>query len=310
MKYDNKKAYKWFLCNKSTKVVDLMKNITMPKSVYKYRSFGAFEDHNWCENPYWKESMEGEVFFSSPRDFNSNDPNDCRLNVNVNVWLQKEFNCSKRGKIIEKAQKEMQGYIDSVQSNLRVGCFTTVDCCRSDMWNDEYFGQNGMGYCVEYEVLPELFNPGRLVFLKVLYDNAEFDATELICNLRRAGEDVQKTYQMICQGYAPFLIKPKKYSKEKEWRLIIPSNHFTGYFGRENCYKRNMSKAVRAIYLGPKYRQVPQWEEKRDYAISVADKLGAVVYEVYENENQNENVCVSIKKNIFLTDELVNITFD
>ena len=70
----------------------------------------------------------------------------------------------------------MQSWIDSIQSGMRVGCFTTVDCLKHDMWDNKYFGYEGKGYCIEYEVLEEIFYPQDMVFLKVYYDDKGFDA--------------------------------------------------------------------------------------------------------------------------------------
>lgn len=287
-KYDNYKEYKKALISKEIKATEIMKDITIPSVVYKYRSFGDFEGEVWNENPYWRESMEGEVFFSTPKDFNSNDPDDCRLQIDIDEFVKIKYNCNIKDCATIKStiiKQIMQSWIDSIQSGMRVGCFTTVDCLKHDMWDNKYFGYEGKGYCIEYEVLEEIFYPQDMVFLKVYYDDKGFDATEMICNLDKIEKDVRITAQSICQGYTPFLMKPKKYIEEKEWRLIIPSSRFDSYFEKHDCYKRNMSKAIKAIYLGPKYKEIPDWESKRDTAVLIAKRIDASVYEVCIDAN-------------------------
>ena len=70
-KYDDNKLYERALKTNTIKAIEIMRDITIPSSVFKYRSFGNYEDEgqqNWKENSHWKDSMNGELFFSTPKD--------------------------------------------------------------------------------------------------------------------------------------------------------------------------------------------------------------------------------------------------
>ena len=288
MKYNEEAFYKKALLSPYINPRDMMKDITIPDSVFKYRSFGSYNDNIWTENPYWRESLRGEVFFATPKSFNSNDPIDCRLSIDF-VQLAKRVmdkDISNNPEAIKQAENIFEQYIDALQTNKRIGCFTTVDCTNREMWDDPYFGKNGEGYCIEYRTEKELFYPENIAFLKVVYDDNEYDATELMVQLKNFENSEIARVKTVCLRYNPFLFKKKKFEKECEWRIIIPENRYESYFGAENTYIKNMSSLVKAIYLGPNYRNIPQWNKKRDEALVIAKKMGAKVFEVLESNLQ------------------------
>ena len=291
--YDNEVEYEKALRNKLIKPISILQQITLPSSVFKYRSFGFYDtEKNWNDNPHWKNSINGEVFFSTPAEFNSNDPNDCKLNIDYKKlsWSLFHKHISNL-KDIKKIEEKWKPYIDVLQTNKRIGCFTTTNCTNPEMWNNPFFGDAGKGYCIEYNVSERYFYPNDLIFLKVLY--GKYDATELMYLLRHFKQDNEQcnelekliNYQVSCLAYTPLLFKDYKYREEKEWRLIIPKNRYTQYFGMEDCFIKDMSSQIKAIYLGPNYRQVPSWKEKRDFILQSAQNANFKVYEVFSTNS-------------------------
>ena len=161
--YDDSDEYKKAVLSDYIKSNEIMKEITLPKSVYKYRKF---------DTQYLKESLDGNVFFSNPIDMNVNDPCDCKVQFDTKEVLKTMFpraNREVRRKHSE-AIKELEKYKKSLQGALRVGCFTTCDCSQIEMWDNQYFGDNHKGYCIKYKVEPTHFYPDTIIFLKILYD--------------------------------------------------------------------------------------------------------------------------------------------
>lgn len=60
MRYDE---YKGSILNNDITPREIMKKIKMPSSVFKYRCIAREKDGEIIEDPYWKESMNGSVFF-------------------------------------------------------------------------------------------------------------------------------------------------------------------------------------------------------------------------------------------------------
>lgn len=269
-KYDDNKLYERALKTNTIKAIEIMSDITIPSSVFKYRSFGNYEDEgqqNWKENSHWKDSMNGELFFSTPKDFNSNDPNDCKLYFNSNAIKRYD-------------EKKFTEWRNGLLANKRIGCFTTQSCTHPEMWDNPYFGSNGEGYCIEYRVTEKDFYPNNIIFLKVVYANAPYDSTPLLKLLDKFEIDEVATKKLICLGYTPFLIKNEKYSSECEWRIIIPNNRYESYFDDPNKSIKNMKDLIKAIYLGPNYKNIPNWKEKKEYVLNIARNSQIKVYEV------------------------------
>ena len=53
------------------------------------------------------------------------------------------------------------------------------------MWYNKYFGANGMGYCIEYDMDESIFYPDKLCCMKVVYDDSGYDATDLLLSLKK-----------------------------------------------------------------------------------------------------------------------------
>ncbi len=173
--YDDLDRYKNAVLCDCIKSSDIMKKITLPKSVYKYRKFNT---------QYLKESLDGNVFFSKPADMNVNDPYDCRIKFDKKEVFKAMFHNTNDSVFREHPEflHMLEEYKKSIQTALRVGCFTTCDYTKIEMWDNQYFGDEHKGYCIEYKVEPRYFYPDTLVFLKVLYDNNEFNATDAMKN--------------------------------------------------------------------------------------------------------------------------------
>ena len=186
MKYDEEAFYKKALLSPYINPHDMMKDITIPDSVFKYRSFGSYNDNIWTENPYWREALSGEVFFATPKSFNSNDPIDCQLSIDLVQFVKRvmDKDISNNPEAIKKAENIFEQYIDDLQTNKRIGCFTTVNCTNREMWDNPYFGSNGEGDCIEYRTDKEFFSPENILLLKIVYDDNEYDATELMVQLK------------------------------------------------------------------------------------------------------------------------------
>ena len=73
----NDEIYKGLLHNSTIRPREIMNVIDFPRSVFKYRNF--VDTKSPAKLTFWKESLDGEVYFSLPKEFNSNDPDDCIL---------------------------------------------------------------------------------------------------------------------------------------------------------------------------------------------------------------------------------------
>ena len=104
-----------------------------------------------------------------------------------------------------------------------------------------------------------------LFFLKVLYDNNGFDATDSMKNfvewvkLQEKGMGNTRCYQeksakLVCLGHNHTLFKPEKYKGEDEWRIIIPENRYVEYFGKKDVFTNDFSHLMQAVYLGSEFR--------------------------------------------------------
>lgn len=290
--YDDVDEYKKAVLSEYIKSSDIMKEITLPESVYKYRKFDI---------QYLKESLDGNVFFSNPIDMNVNDPYDCKLEFDTREILKTIFPgisrgyCRKHPEVLDKLEK----YKKSLQGALRVGCFTTCDCSKIEMWDNRYFGDNHRGYCIKYKVGSTHFYPHTIIFLKILYDDCGFDATNAMKNfvewvklLDNGMKDDQnykmRTVKLVCLGYNHALFKPEKYQNEKEWRIIIPNNRYLEYFGEENVYTKDFSPLMQAIYLGSEFRNSDKSGEMFEYALKVCRRLHIPLYIMQRNGEKME----------------------
>lgn len=295
--YDDSDEYKRAILSDSIKSSDIMKKITLPKSVYKYRKFDI---------QHLKASLDGEVFFSNPAEMNVNDSNDCKMVFDEKEILKTMVPKGMDDILLEKLPgilNMLQKYKKSLQGKMRVGCFTTCDCSKREMWDNKHFGDKHKGYCIKYKVEPKYFYPATVVFLKVLYDNKGFDATDAMKNvverekLEKNGFVDSKSYQartvkMVCLGYNHTLLKPKEYQNEDEWRIIIPENRYSEYFGKADIYTRNFSTLMQAIYLGSEFRNADKNGEMYKYALDVCKRIHIPLYVMQRNGDSLEAVMV------------------
>lgn len=289
--YDNFDKYREAVMSDCINPHCIMDNITLPDYVFKYRKFDIV---------YLKESLDGKVYFSSPADMNVNDPYDCTIKFDEKEVFKAMFP-DVRDNIFDENPiflHSLKQYKDSFQTALRVGCFTTCHCSKVGMWDNRYFGDEHKGYCIKYKVEPEYFYPNTIVFLKVLYDDNSFDATDAMKNFvewvkleqeqRKNSQYYQKAEKMVCLGHNHTLFKPEEYKCEEEWRIIIPNNHYLEYFGKEDVYTKDFSPLMQAIYLGSEFRNTDKSGEMYEYALGVCKGLHIPLYIMQRNGDKLE----------------------
>ena len=292
-----KKEYRRLIEDNEHKAKDISQILKTPEKVYRFRRFGSKnKDGNWQESPFWEDDVKGICKFSVPSKFNKNDSDDCKVYFDKEVILKKYIpdvlskygritNRKERRAIQSKGKKGLEEYRETLQTTMKVGCFTAVDYTNKDMWYDPYFGDSGRGICIEYTVDRDNFNPDELSFLPVLYDDEHYDNTEAIkavidyAESKRNGINNEcAASRMVYQGFGHTLIKHTRFEKEHEWRLVIPiredgaHNH---YFNVDRDSKRDMTSAISAIYLGPDFGELAEaskykaalfakWNQKND----------------------------------------------
>jgi hypothetical protein len=290
--YDDFDKYTEAIKSDYIKPSDIMKKITLPSYVYKYRRFDI---------KYMKDSLDGKMFFSMPADMNVNDSFDCRIEFDAEEVFKTMYPNAQNNILEEHPEfiSMLEGYKKSLQSALRIGCFTTCDCSRIEMWDNKYFGDKHKGYCIKYKVEQEYFYPGTIVFLKVLYDNSGFDATDAMKNfvewvkLQEGGMENSRCYQkrsakMVCLGHNHTLFKPEEYKTEEEWRIIIPQNRFLEYFGANDLYIKDFSPLMQAIYLGSEFKNMDKSDEMYKYALDVCKRVHIPLYVMQRNGDKLE----------------------
>ena len=266
--------------NKSPK--QIMKEIMMPQEVFKYRKF---IDSN-REQTYWKESMKGEMYFSLPTKFNSNDSNDCKMQYDkerVRKEYVREFEeYRKKGdnEIIRNSWECLEKIIIKIRENLKIGCFTVCSPENAFMWENEDFGGKGRGYCIEYAVNEDMFYPNTIKFLPVSYMKNYIDMTEVIIDFIHNIKSLEKAKILYANGYNFALSKLLKYKDEEEWRIIVPRNRYEEYFNLDGKSKKDFSQVIKAIYLGTDYKQIDNSEEYKKYALRVCEQKNIPLYEM------------------------------
>lgn len=206
----------------------LSEKIVKPDCVYRYRRLGREDNGTWIENIFWKDDINSICMFSVPDSFNKNDDNDCKVRFDNDAVFKYMFPGFKRPDDEESSAKIdsiLNEYKDLLQTTMKVGCFTSVKPLSFDMWDDPNFGYGGQGICFEYAVDKENFYPDELSFLPVLYDDNLYDNTNVlkcVVNYAKDNNNQQAAAGMVCLGYGHTIIKPARYEKEQEWRLVIP----------------------------------------------------------------------------------------
>lgn len=295
-KYDDLDEYKRAVLSDSIKSNDIMENITLPECVYKYRRF---------DPRYLEESLNGNMFFSNPAEMNVNDSCDCKIEFKEEEILKTMFPDMSRETRRKHPEflKKIKDYKKSLQGALRVGCFTSCDCSQIEMWDNPYFGDKHKGYCIKYKVDPAYFYPGGIVFLKILYDNNGFDATDLMKNfvewnkLDEAGEVnsneyIRRSMKLVCLAHNHTLFKPEAYKNEEEWRIIISNRRYLKYFGKENVYTRDFSSLMQAVYLGSEFRNTDKSGEMYECAVKACKEHHIPLYIMQRNGSKLEEKIV------------------
>lgn len=279
--------YRQLLLNVERKPKDIMKQIQIPKEVFKYRRF-VEQDNN---ETFWKESLNGEMYFSLPIYFNSNDNNDCmldfdekmckkRLSELTNVPLNKLFEKTEITNIWNKIMEQIKVQI---REKIKIGCFTTVAPNDAYMWNCKEFGDKNKGYCIEYAI-DERDYPDATVFLPVSYSTNNIDMTEVILDLMTLAyknDNIIQHRTLLSNGYNFALSKLEQYKEEKEWRIIITENNWKSYFDLDNESKRDFSSKMKAIYLGADYNQLENCDSYKKYALKICEKRKIPLYEMH-----------------------------
>lgn len=240
----------------------IMKKIEMPSSIFKYRCFERKENGRIKEDSYWKESMDGIVFFSRAQDFNRNDPNDCVLYYDMkkiqNQIYRKLGLKVKDDNIIDKFMKP---YIESIRDNFRIGCFTTKRVEDKYMWEINEFGGSHTGFCIEYNTVEQIICPNTIIFLPTLYETKSYDSTPIFLNLIENDGINNNELELLSLCYNFALFKNNEYREEQEWRVLVTQNRYNSYFDKDDC-KKDFSSIMKAIYLGCQY-QVHDKDEKK-----------------------------------------------
>lgn len=292
----NNKMYEDLIFSEQETCPNIMKKVDIPSSVFKYRCFCRNTGDGIEEDPYWRESMDGIVFYSLAKDFNRNDPEDCKLEYNkkaIRNEIIKQLGCKGRTsyQLNKKIDDLMGNYISSIRDNFRIGCFTSVSPEEWYMWDNVNFGGNHTGYCIEYCTSKDTMFPGRMIFLPVLYDKTRYDSTNAICNFIRNGGKVD-AINVISLIYNFSLIKLDKYIQEKEWRLIVTCNRYCEYFNVDKKTKINFSNIIKAIYLGKDYKKYDLDGKKYKYALDICMSRNIPLYEMVEINGKLIKKCI------------------
>lgn len=210
------KEYKRYLDDENISEVEIGKIMDQyrPEKIYRYMRF----------DDYWEKNIfEGQLYFSEASKLN--DPFDCLIYINHEVYAEHIFQKMRKiftttnKKLLQEIIKdsitdELDKYLDSMKSQLRVACFTE----NSDsplMW--AHYTDIHKGFCMEYDLtkLPEGYRYG---ILPVLYSNQRYDATKVV---------IIKNKNLATN---PFYFKSSYWEYEKEWRMMIPENIVTDNF--------------------------------------------------------------------------------
>lgn len=261
-KYDDPKEYKEALLSPHIIPQKIMKDITIPESVFKYRQFGD----------YLYDSLGGKVFFSLPSKINANDPDDCIVWIDKQKCVEHIMDiCACEERLARYfyhmlAKNWINPYTDNkgkshrgLQDMVKIGCFSTVHPEEKTdlMWKT--FSNTG-GYCIEYETKQECFYPANIIFLPVCYElDSRYDDTDYVLRiidflkeqLDKGIENPSLDESFVPQGYNHVLFKPSCYCGEYEWRVIVTCNRDTEYFDEQliNGGKKFMSKCIKCVYI-------------------------------------------------------------
>ena len=288
------KKYKELLYDSTIKPKQIMDSCDIPDTVYKYRKFIAPDN---ADTPtYWRESLNGEIFFSLPSAFNSNDSNDCILAFDegkckktladlTKVPTDKLFRIPKIKQLWNTIMKQLEV---KVRENIKIGCFSNKPPSDMYMWQCKEFGGENKGYCIEYEISEKDYT-GTTIFLPVSYDTDYIDMTDVVIDLINhvyIQDDLSKHLILMANGYNFALSKLEQYKQESEWRFIITTNNWNKYFDLDHCSKKNFASKMKAVYLGSDCKSLRDYEIYKKYAIHVCKEKGIPLYEMYMAEGR------------------------
>lgn len=290
----NNKRYKTLIYSEQETCSNIMKKIDIPSSVFKYRCFFRNMGDRIEEDLYWRDSMDGIVFYSLAKNFNRNDPDDSKLEYNKNavrdaVCRQLGYRGKRNYQFVKLIDDKMQEYISSIRDNFRIGCFTISSPEERYMWDDDNFGGNHTGFCVEYSTFREIMFPGTIIFLPVLYDTVGYDSTKVIINLIKNGD--VNSLDVISLAYNFALIKKKIYLQEKEWRLIVTNNRYIEYF-KVGEGKIDLSNIMKAIYLGKDYNKYDSDGKRYKFALDICKLKNIPLYTMVDVDGKLVKKCI------------------
>lgn len=297
----SKEIYRGLIEIPNVKSSNIAKMVEMPERVYRFRRFGTERDSTWKESNHWQEDVNGICLFSTPDSFNKNDDNDCKVYFDIETVFDYMLDCVSESLNMHVNNNQLQflkeymkpkitKYKESLQQKMRVGCFTVAGPSDTKMWNDPSFGDNGRGFCIEYRIDNENFMPDGLAFLPVLYDDVPYDNTEAMKAIidSEYNRDRVTDKRVVCLGYGHTIIKPLRYEKEREWRLVIPirdDGAHKEFFNFDRESKRDMSSVMTAIYMGPYIAELSEYKKYRTAILETGRKLNIPVYQMIKENN-------------------------
>jgi hypothetical protein len=277
---------------------DLVKN-NFPKSLYKYSHFD--------DNGYWKDLVNGKLFFQHPCNWNDLFDSVCTFEFNRLKAEAKEKLSQKGAKnsdedidlFIEKVTakviecnlgKEKQTHFTAKafpSNELTAGplmelakkiefcaIFTHIfraSCFCEDVDNMKmwyFYAKEYSGFCVEYDF--SKLNDANIK--PVIYIDKKFQAKDF-------------SYPFYeTEMFLPMLLKNSCWKDEKEWRFIFPNKHEDGGI-ISNC-------PVKAIYLGNKIS--PDNENELISLLKSAGDINLKIYRMIIDKYQNNFVAEQI----------------
>ena len=148
-----------------------------------------------------------------------------------------------------KNNKEFQNNLEILMKSIlnlksKTGvCSLTQNKNSQIMW--QIYASNYTGYCVEYEILENIYLNKKDVLLPVVYKNKnDFDPVKLVISLLLMkvfypNDDKLVYYEFISSIYKVLVTKHKEWSFQQEWRLV-----------GDKDYKDYSSLIAKKIYLG------------------------------------------------------------
>ncbi|MBR0316303.1 MAG: hypothetical protein IJQ99_05510 [Synergistaceae bacterium] len=288
----------------------------VPDYLYKFKSFGKWNENQWKEDKHWKDIINGILFFCVPAIFNKNDPDDCKFQCNKDDvikhllhLLEEQFSIKHNHNVSNSAKNLVSNltecfincYLKRLQETSRICCFTENNETNKFMWDDDNFTSKGYGLCVKYKFNKEIFSPGTINCLPVAYTNENMDFTSELCLfmdlVQKYGDQISehiddpKVREFTAKASTYTLIKKQKYQNENEWRIVVPQNRYENYLtikneNSENC-KRNFISAMEAIYINSKCSEIPNWNDY--YLAFIKDKCSGRGIDLFYYDEQSDS---------------------